>query len=369
MNELFVKDFLALFEEEAPLALQEQYDNAGLLVGSPEQAVKNVMLCLDLSEAIVEEAAERGCGLIIAHHPVIFKGLKSLVTRTGVERIVVSAIRKGISIMAMHTNLDNVFHGVNHMLAEKIGLENLRVLRPVEGDLCKIVTFCPLSHAQAVREAMFESKAGHIGNYDSCSFNSEGFGTFRALEGADPFVGQIGTIHSEPEIRIETIVPLHQLTAVIAAMKNAHPYQEVAYDVYPLKNANQGIGAGMMGTLKEPKSEIEFLKHLGEVLGIPALRHNALRGRMISKVAICGGSGAFLLPDARKAGADAFVTADIKYHDFFDAGLLLVDAGHYETEQFTPQLMARMIKKKFPTFAVLFSEHEYRAVHYFVKPQ
>ena len=369
MNELYVKDFLSLFDDEAPLALQEHYDNSGLLIGTLTQKVTSVMLCLDLSEAIVEEAASRGCELIIAHHPVIFKGLKRLGDRTEVERIVVSSIRKGISIMAVHTNLDNVFHGVNHILAEKLGLENLSILKPVEGDLCKLVTFCPQSHSQAVREALFEAKAGHIGNYDCCSFNAEGFGTFRALEGSDPFVGKIGAVHSEPEVRIETIVPLHRLTAVIEAMKNAHPYEEVAYDVYPLKNSNQRIGAGLFGILKQPATENEFLMRVSDVLGTPVLRHSKLRGGMIGKVAICGGSGAFLLSDARKAGADAFVTADIKYHDFFDTGLLLIDAGHYETEQFTTQLMAGMIKKKFPTFAVLFPEHESRAVQYFVKPQ
>lgn len=367
--ELSVNDLLLLFEQEAPLALQESYDNAGLLVGFPQQRVSSVMVCLDLSEAIVKEAAARSCGLIITHHPVIFKGLRSVGNRTEVERIVVLAIQKGISIMAMHTNLDNVFRGVNQKLAESLGINNTAILRPVEGSLVKLVTFCPAEHAQKVRQSMFEAGAGQIGNYDSCSFNSDGTGTFRAQQGANPYVGAVGQIHNEPEVRIETILPIHRTSAVVAAMKNAHPYEEVAYDIYPLKNTHPRIGAGMIGQLEKPMSEEAFLAHVQQVLGTPVLRHNRLVGRMISKVAICGGSGAFLIPDARRAGADAFVTADLKYHEFFDAGLLLVDAGHYETEQFTPQLMADIIKKKFPNFAVLFPNQEYRAIHYFVKPQ
>lgn len=369
MNQLLVKDFLALFELEAPLCLQEQYDNAGLLVGSPDQVVSSVMVCLDVSETVVEEAADRGCELIIAHHPIIFKGLKSLGQRTEVERIVVSAIRKGISIMAMHTNLDNVFHGVNHMLAEKLGMKQMRILRPAEEMLCKVVTFCPGEYAEKVRLAMFEAGAGHIGNYDSCSFNAEGMGTFRASEGASPFIGEVGRMHAEPEVRIETIVPVQHTSSVVDALKAAHPYEEVAFDVYPLKNSCQQIGAGMLGLLERPLTEEAFLLHIQTVLGTPVLRHSALKGRSIKKVAICGGSGAFLLADARRSGADAFVTSDIRYHDFFDAGLLLVDAGHYETEQFTKYLMANMINKKFPTFAILFPEQEHRAIQYFVKPQ
>ncbi|MBK9291250.1 MAG: Nif3-like dinuclear metal center hexameric protein [Bacteroidetes bacterium] len=369
MSKLRVKDFIDLFETTAPLSFQESYDNAGLLVGSPDQEVDRVMLCLDLSEAIVAEAAQKGCNLIISHHPVIFKGLKSIGARTEVERIVVSAIRNGLSIMAMHTNLDNVYRGVNHMLAQRLGLQDLRILRPAEGALCKLVTFCPVDYAAKVRQAMFDAGAGHIGNYDSCSFNAEGAGTFRAGEGTNPFVGQHGQVHSEPELRIETILPVHLMGRVVAAMKAAHPYEEVAYDVYPLKNTFEKVGSGMVGILPEPMSELGFLQHVQQVLGTPALRHTALKGASIQKVAICGGSGAFLLPDARRAGADAFITADVKYHDFFDAGLLLVDAGHYETEQFTTQLMANIINEKFPTFAVLFPEQDYRAVHYFVKPQ
>ncbi|HMM10624.1 MAG TPA: Nif3-like dinuclear metal center hexameric protein [Bacteroidales bacterium] len=368
-DSLYVKDLLDLFEQEAPLALQEDYDNAGLIVGSPDRMVQSAMVCLDLSEAIIEEAAGKGCHLIITHHPVIFKGLKRLGNRTEVERIIVSAIRHDICIMAMHTNLDNVYQGVNHMLAEKLGLKDLAVLRPAEGSLCKLVTFCPIDHAQVVRSAMFDAGAGHIGNYDSCSFNAQGSGTFRAQADAKPFVGTIGEVHSEPEVRIETILPLHLAGSVVSAMKRAHPYEEVAYDLYPLLNGHQRVGSGMVGVLEKSMSAHAFLEHVQAVLGTPVLRHTDAYGKFIKRVAICGGSGAFLLPDARRSGADAFVTSDLKYHDFFDAGLLLIDGGHYETEQFTTQLMANMIKKKFPTFAVLFPEQDYRVIQYYIKPQ
>lgn len=366
---ILIRDVLNVFEETAPLPFKESYDNSGLIVGDPGASVSKVLLCVDVNEAVVEEAQNKGCELIVSHHPIIFKGLKKLVPSTYVERTVMAALRNNIAIMAMHTNLDNSFVGVNQILANKLGLNNLRILEAKQEILSKVVVFVPHSHQQVVREAMFEAGGGHIGAYDNCSFNVAGKGTFRAGEGTNPFLGEKGVLHEEDEIRVELVVPTYNVQRVVKAMLASHPYEEVAYDVIPLANAWDGAGAGMIGNLESPVDERDFLKMVAETCGIPVLRHSPLIGKKISRVAVCGGSGSFLLGAAKRAGVDAFVTADVKYHDFHDAAqqLLMVDAGHYETEQFTKELMAGILTKKFPNFAVLFSEVNTNAVGYYLK--
>ncbi len=364
-----VKNIIDILQEAAPLQLQESYDNSGLIVGDPQAAVSKVLLCVDVNEQVVEEARARQCELIVSHHPVIFKGLKKLVPATFVERTVIAALRNNIAIAAMHTNLDNVFEGVNNILAKKLGLSRLKILQPIEEQLHKLVTFVPLEHAFAVRDAMFEAGAGHLGNYDACSFSTEGLGTFRANENAQPFVGKNGELHTEKEMKIEVIVPAWLTEKVKEAMILAHPYEEVAFDIFPLKNNLPQTGAGMLGYLDAPMSEADFMQMITKTCFTPVLRHSPLTGNSIQKVAVCGGSGAFLLGAAKRAGADAFVTSDLKYHDFHDADgkLLMVDAGHYETEQFTKELMAGILTKKIPNFAVLFSEVNTNAVGYYFK--
>lgn len=362
-----ISDLLQAINESAPPMLQESWDNTGLLVGDPEMEVHHALLTLDVTENIVEEAISRQCGLIIAHHPPIFKGLKSITTKNPVERAIMMAIKADIAIAAVHTNADNVLDGVNGMIAQKLGLKNLRILQPMNGMLKKLVVFCPAAHAAKVREAMFAAGAGHIGDYDSCSYNLEGYGTFRAGDSTNPFVGEKNKLHEEQEQRIETIVPAFRLDTVVKAMTAAHPYEEVAYDIYPLDNMFTGAGSGLVGELEDERSEEEFLKHISKSLQNSFLRHSELTAKPIKKVAVCGGSGAFLIHRAIASGADAFVTADIKYHDFFEADgkLLLVDAGHFETEQFTKELLFGYLKKKFPNFAPLISGVNTNAVHYF----
>jgi len=363
-----IKDLLITITETADLSLQESYDNSGLLIGDESAVVNKALIALDVTEAVVQEAIAKDCELIISHHPLIFKGLKRIGNTNMVERTVTTAIKNNIAIAAMHTNLDNIKKGVNSKLAAILGIsKNLRILNPVSGKLKKISVFCPLSHAERVREAMFEVGAGHIGDYDSCSFNTKGTGTFRGNEQTKPFVGQIGQIHQEEEVRIETIIPDFKVNKVINNMISAHPYEEVAYDIYPLENIHHEIGSGMIGDIEIPIDEIEFLKLIQEKLGSPVLRHTEFTGKKIHKVAICGGSGAFLLQKAKSSGADAFVTADLKYHDFFEADnkLLVVDAGHFETEQFTKDLLAELIRKKIPNFAALISDVHTNAVRYF----
>ena len=362
-----ISEIASVLETLAPLSFQEDYDNSGLAVGNLDKEVHGCLICLDINEEVIKEALAKKLNLIISHHPVIFKGIKRLTGQTMTERIVAQAIREDIAIYSVHTNLDNVHQGVNKMLCEKLGLVNSGILRKMSGNLRKLVTFCPLSHADQVREAVFNAGAGHIGEYDRCSFNAEGKGTFRAGEQADPFVGEIGKLHFEDEVRIETIFPSYLQKNVITALLESHPYEEVAYDIYRLENDSDRNGAGMIGYLPDKLTEAEFLTKLKDVLQVACIRHSPLLGHQVEKVAVCGGSGSFLIPDAIRQKADFFVTADIKYHQFFDAEgkMVIADAGHFETEQFTCNLLADHLKKNFPNFAIQISETRVNPVNYF----
>jgi dinuclear metal center YbgI/SA1388 family protein len=362
-----IKDIINILEAFAPVALQEDYDNSGLTVGDRENDCSGCLVCLDVTLEIIDEALKKNCNLVISHHPVIFKGLKQLAGKSMVERIVMKAVRHDIVLYSMHTNLDNVKGGVNRVLSEKLGLVNLSILRQSPGMLRKIVTFCPTDHSEQVRQAIFRAGAGQIGDYDQCSFNAEGLGSFRAGDSSNPFVGHIGEIHFEKETRIETIFPAFLQQRVISALVEAHPYEEVAYDIYPLENEFEQTGAGMIGSLPQPVSGREFLEVIKKALNVPVIRHSALLDRMVKRVAVCGGSGSFLIPDAIRQQADFFITADVKYHQFFDAEgrIVIVDAGHYETEQFTCNLIADYLKENFPTFAVQISETPANPVNYF----
>jgi dinuclear metal center YbgI/SA1388 family protein len=349
-----IKDIVQYLESIAPSGLQESYDNAGLLTGSLKMEVKKVLISLDITPQVMDEAVKTGSNLIITHHPLVFKSLKKLSGGNLVEDMLIQAIKHDIALFATHTNLDNVWQGVNGKLAQIIGLKNPQILSPKPNLLKKLVVFCPQSHTEKVRQAILDAGAGHIGNYSHCSFSGEGFGSFKALEGAHPYVGDVGSLHYEPETRIETIVPQFLLAKVQSAMLKAHPYEEVAYDVYPLENSNPQIGAGMIGSLEKPTEISTFLQKLKIQLNAQQIRHGILIDKKVTKVAICGGSGSFLMQEAYRQGADVFVTADLKYHDFFNyqGKMTLVDAGHYETEQFAKDLLFELLSKKFPTFAI-----------------
>jgi dinuclear metal center YbgI/SA1388 family protein len=353
-----VKDILGTLEKLAPFAYQEDYDNAGLLVGSSDAEVNGVLICLDITEAVLDEAIANSCNLIVSHHPIIFKGVKQVVDSTIIGRIVIKAVQNNISIIAIHTNLDNVSKGVNLALANVLGLSNGRILQPKAGLLKKLITFCPEASVDEVRKALFDAGCGNIGNYDACSFNTNGLGSFRAGEGANPYIGSIGQIHFEPEVRIETIFPAHLEKAVVNALLNSHPYEEVAYDIYLLQNVHTMVGAGFVGDLPHEMDQEAFLRYVKNKLEINELRYAGTGMHPIKKVAICGGSGAFLIKDAIKAGAHAYITGDIKYHEFLDyhQQIVLVDAGHYETERYSISLLSDILTEKFNTFAVLISK-------------
>jgi dinuclear metal center YbgI/SA1388 family protein len=362
-----IKEIQFELEKLAPISLQEDYDNSGLIIGLPDLEIQGCLICIDVSESVIDEAISKNCRLIISHHPVIFKGLRRLTGQTMTERVVAKAIREDVAIYSVHTNLDNVYDGVNKALCDRLGVVNLSILRKSGGLLKKLVTFCPADYAGKVREGLFSAGAGHIGEYDQCSFNAEGLGSFRAGDGTNPFVGEIGKIHFEKEIRIETIFPSYRQKSIIGALLESHPYEEVAYDIYPLDNEFDQAGSGMIGDLHEKMTETGLLTKLKDILKVTFIKHSPLSGKMVEKVAICGGSGSFLLQDAINKHADFFVSADIKYHQFFEADgkIVIADTGHYESEQFTCNLLADYLKKKFATFAVQISETPVNPVNYF----
>ncbi|MFZ1610426.1 MAG: Nif3-like dinuclear metal center hexameric protein [Chitinophagales bacterium] len=363
---MILQEIISHLESIAPKSLQESYDNSGLLVGDSNMEINSAVIALDVTEAVVYAAIKNNSNLIIAHHPIIFGGIKKLTGSNFVERILIEAIKNNIAIYAIHTNLDNIKNGVNTAFAEALGLQNLRVLKPMAGQLYKLVTFAPHTNAADIRQAMFNAGAGNIGNYDECSFNTEGTGTFRGNDDSNPVIGERGITHAEPETRIEVIYPKWKEAAIMNALKKAHPYEEVAYDILPLANKYQNIGAGMIGSFTHPMQETFFLESVKVKMKTECVRHTALLHKSIKKVAICGGSGSFLLQDAIRAGADAFISADFKYHQFFDADnkILIADIGHYESEQFTIPLIANLLQKKFPNFALHFSSINTNPVNY-----
>ena len=354
-------------EELAPPVYQESYDNAGLIAGDPADDIRSALLSVDITEEVLEEALSGKTNLIISHHPVIFTPLKGITGKTRTERILLRAIRMNIALYCAHTNLDNMYAGINLKLAGKLGIRDPRILAPVSGELRKLVTFVPLDFADGVRTALFNAGAGHIGKYDQCSYSLKGTGSFRGMESAIPFVGKKGKLHFEEEARIETVYPKAIEPGIIASLLAAHPYEEVAYDIYPLDNEYPLLGAGMIGTLDKALSKKAFLAGIKETLDCPSLRYSGPPAGKIKTVACCGGSGSSLIPRAIAAGADAFVTGDIKYHQFMDyeSDILLVDAGHYETEQYAKEIFCEFLTKKFPTFAIRFSTIHTNPIKYF----
>jgi dinuclear metal center YbgI/SA1388 family protein len=348
-----VHQVISCLELLAPLAYSEDFDNTGLLVGSKQAKVSGILVAHDLLEEVVDEAIELGCNLVVGFHPIIFSGLKRLNGSTYVERAVMKAIKHDIALFAVHTALDNAWNGVNAGMCKAIGLGQREILIPRQGSIQKLQTYVPHANLEEVRKALFDAGAGHIGNYSHCSFGVEGTGTYQAEEGANPTLGQQGQLHREAETLLSLIFPTHLKQNVINALKVAHPYEEVAYEVIDLVNDNRQLGMGMTGLLEEPLDEKSFLGHLRTVFGTPVLRHSAFTGNKIRKVGVLGGSGSFAIGAAMNSGVDAFVTADLKYHDFYrgEGKILLVDVGHYESEQFTTQLLVDHLNEKITTFA------------------
>ncbi|MCU0457863.1 MAG: Nif3-like dinuclear metal center hexameric protein [Bacteroidales bacterium] len=360
-------EFVRWLEGLIPPSFQEDYDNSGLQVGDNGASIGSILLSVDVTPEVIGEAALHGCNLVLSHHPLIFRPLKRVAYGSNSEICVAEALKRGIAVYSAHTSLDNAGNGVSHILARKIGLEGIGVLEPLKGRLLKLVTFVPESHAGAVRDALFGAGAGHIGNYDRCSFNLKGEGTYRAGEGADPFAGGVGEYHSEPEVRIEVVLPSHLKGPCVKAMLSAHPYEEVAWDLISLENEYTGAGAGAIGTLPAPLAGAALLQRLRELTGLPVIRYSGDPARTVTKVAVCGGAGSYLISSAVRAGADAFITGDIKYHAFTEApaDMLVADIGHYESEKFALEILYNLIQKKFPNFALRFSGIKTNPINYY----
>ncbi|MDO5655383.1 MAG: Nif3-like dinuclear metal center hexameric protein [Flavobacteriaceae bacterium] len=355
-------------ENWAPLSDAEGFDNVGLLTGNTNDELHKALVTLDITEEVMQEAIEHKADLIISFHPLIFNGLKRLSGGSRVEELIVKAIQNKIAIYAIHTNLDAQWDGVNAKICERLGLQNRQILIPRQNNLFKLIFFVPNNKADEVKEAIWRTGAGTIGNYAECSFNIQGQGTFKPIKNANPSIGELNRRQHEPELKVEILIEKHQINQVLFALKTNHPYEEVAYDLIPLFNHNQTKGMGQIGELQEEMSELEFLKWVKTRLKTQCVRHSAIMGKKIKKVAVLGGSGAFAINAARRAGADAYVTADLKYHDFFEAEnqILLCDPGHYESEQFTKNLITDYISENFPNFAVLKSQVDTNPINYLI---
>lgn len=361
-----LKELINYLNERAPLSLQENYDNAGLICGNSDQEIKGVLIALDCLEIIVDEAIAKNCNVIVCHHPIVFKGLKKITGRNYVERVIIKAIKNDIAIYASHTNLDHMPDGVNAVIMEKLGIKKYKILEPKMDLIQKLVVYVPNDHLADLEKTLFQAGAGNIGNYSECSFISTGLGSYKANELANPTLGSIGTRHQEPETKLEVIFPSWKQAQIVNAMITSHPYEEVAFDLLQLANTHQNIGSGMIGELESPVPILDFLTDLKLKMNAKVVRYTSPVKEKINRVAVCGGSGSFLINSAIREKADVFVTADIKYHEFFDADfkLVLADIGHFETEQFTIELLGAWIKKKFNTFAIHFTENSTNPINY-----
>lgn len=361
-----INDIIQYLESVAPPSLQESYDNSGLLIGDRNSKVTGVMLCLDCVEEVIDEAISKNCNLVIAHHPIIFSGLKKITGRNYVERTILKAIKNNIAIYAIHTNLDNIKTGVNARIGDILGIKNRKILAPKNGLLKKLYTYVPVSDTQKVLDALFKAGAGNIGNYSECSFSVTGHGTFKGNDDSTPSIGQKGERHTENENKIEVLLPFWMESTILKALFKNHPYEEVAYEIVTLDNKLQDVGSGMIGELGTAMDEKEFLDYLKEKMKVKTIRHTKLLNKKIKKVAWCGGAGFFLLQDAIRSKADIYITSDVKYHEFFDAEnhLILADIGHYESEQFTIQLFNDLLKEKFGNFALYFTNFDTNPINY-----
>jgi dinuclear metal center YbgI/SA1388 family protein len=361
-----IAEIIQTIEDFAPISYQEHYDNAGLLVGDKLADCTGVLICLDAIEPVIDEAIAKKCNLVVAHHPIIFSGLKRITGKNYIERVIIKAIKNDIAIYACHTNLDNVKHGVNNIIADKLGLKSRKILDPKSGILKKLYTYVPIENKDALLNALFAAGAGNIGNYSECSYSFDGVGTFKGNQHSNPVIGKKNIRSTEPEQKIEILFPNYLESKILKTLFQNHPYEEVAYEIITLDNLNQDIGSGMIGDLEKSISEKDFLEMLKTKMKTKCIRHTALLKKKIKRVALCGGSGSFLLNKAIAQQADIFITADFKYHQFFDADnqLIIADIGHYESEQFTAQLFNKIISEKFPTFAVQISTINTNPINY-----
>ncbi|MBP2282944.1 dinuclear metal center YbgI/SA1388 family protein [Flavobacterium sp. CG_23.5] len=361
-----IKEIISVLEEMAPLAYAEDFDNVGLLVGDQESEATGVLVCHDALENIIEEAIAKKCNLVVCFHPILFSGLKKITGKNYVERAVIKAIKNDIAIYAVHTALDNHQDGVNKIFCDALGLINTKVLIPKQNFIRKLVTYTIPENAEQVRNALFDAGAGSIGNYEDCSFNSKGIGTYMGNEHSNPQMGERFEFVQGDEIKIEVTFEKHLENKILKALFKSHAYEEVAYEIYELQNKHQNIGLGMIGELKNPMKEKDFLLFVKEKMQSDGIRHSNFIGKEVKKIAVLGGAGSFAIKNAIQAGADVFLTADLKYHQFYEAEnqLLLADIGHFESERYTKNYIVDYLRKKILNFAVILSEENSNPVKY-----
>ena len=362
-----IKEVIKYLEDIVPLTYQESYDNSGLILGDKDLDVKGVLISLDCTEEVLDEAIKSNSNLIISHHPIIFNAIKKINVTSYTDRIIIKAIKNDIAIYALHTNLDNILQGVNGKIASILGLSSCNVMLPKKDTLKYLVVYCPLAKSEKLKKSLFSVGAGSVGNYDQCSFTSFGKGSFRANKDAKPYIGKTEFLHTEEEERIEVIYPAFKETNIIQELKNNHPYEEVAYQTYMISNFNKSIGSGIIGSIKSSININSFLKLLKDKLSVEYIKHTDIVKHKIKKVAICGGSGSFLIQKAIDLNADVFISSDFKYHDYFLANkkIIIIDIGHYESEQFTKDLIYDMLTKKFTKFAIRLSKINTNPINYF----
>lgn len=362
-----IKQIIAILEEMAPLAYAEDFDNVGLLVGNTETEATGILVCHDALENVIAEAIAKNCNLIVCFHPIIFSGLKKITGKNYVERVVLQAIKNDIAIYAVHTALDNHKDGVNKIFCDALGLTNAKALVPKQNFIRKLITYTVAENAEKLRNALFEAGAGNIGNYENCSFNSQGIGTYMGNENSNPEIGERFEFVESNEIKIEVTFEKHLESKILKALFSNHIYEEVAYELYDLQNAHQNIGLGMIAELETPRTERDFLQMVKDKMQTESIRHSEFRNKNIKKVAVLGGSGSFAISHAIRSGADAFLTADLKYHNFYEAEnrLLLCDIGHFESERYTKNYIVDFLRKKITNFAIILSEENTNPVKYF----
>lgn len=370
-EKIFLKTILNELELWAPIYLQEEYDNSGLQIGNPMAELTGIIISLDCTEEVILEAKKKKCNLIITHHPLLFKGLKKITDRHYTEKLTTLLIKNEIALISMHTNLDNVVHGVNKKFADLLELQNTQILDAKEANLYKLISYVPPQHFSKVLNALFEAGAGNIGNYSECSFSSEGLGTFKPIKNAQPFSGKMNERSEDKEIKFEVLLELHQISSCLKALNNAHPYETVAYELVSLANKNSEIGSGMIGELEKAMNGQDFLNFVAKKMQLSLIKYSKITRKKIKKVAICGGAGAFLIPMAIAQNADVFISSDLKYHDYFEANneISVMDIGHYESECHTSVLIYDYLSKKFPKFAVHLSKANTNPVNYFLCPK
>ena len=363
---MIIKEILDVLEEMAPLAYAEDFDNVGLIIGNENQIATGVLICHDALESVVDEAIEKNCNLVVCFHPILFLGIKKLTGKNYAERSIIKAIKNDIAVYAVHTALDNHQKGVNKMFCDALNLKNTKILIPKQNFIRKLITYTILENAEKIRNALFKAGAGRIGNYDNCSFNSNGFSTYQGNKNSNPTIGNAKEFTQTNEIKIEVTFEKYLESKILKALFTNHIYEEVAYEIYDLQNSHQNVGLGMIGDLENTMSEKEFLFFVKEKMQCENIRHSVFRNKEIKKVAVLGGAGSFAIKNAIQAGADAYLTADLKYHQFYEAEnrILLADIGHFESERYTKNYIVDYLIKKMPNFAFILSKENTNPVKY-----